>query len=284
VIKFLQKGSFFHLGSLLASIFFLAGCAFTQPLPTVTPIPTYTLTPAPTLTPTLKPPNGWDQLQPGLERRTLRITNENNALESLYVLRLDPTHFRFEVAYDPQGLLLDAWQAQTGALIVVNGGYFREENEQYLPNGLTVIDGATIGTSYGDFGGMFAVTETGPDLRWLAQRSYDPNEPLLAALQSFPILVKPGGELGFPAEHEDHLTARRTVIAQDREGRILLMVAPQGNITLHQLSAYLTASDLDLDIAINLDGGPSSGILLAEPSESIPTFSPLPIVIMVFNR
>jgi hypothetical protein len=62
------------------------------------------------------------------------------------------------------------------------------------------------------------------------------------------------------------------------------MIAPQGNLTLHQLSAYLTASDLELDIAINLDGGPSSGILLAEPMESIPAISPLPIVMTVHTR
>jgi len=226
----------------------------------------------------------WRSLQPGLERRTLEIVENRLYLDSLYILRLSPEYFRFEVAYDPQGLTLEDWQAQTGALLVVNGGYYRLEDEIYVPNGLTVIDGIPMGVSFGDFGGMFAITETGPDLRWLAQQPYDPHETLQAALQSFPILVKPGGELGFPAQHEDNLTARRTVIAQDQKGRILLMIAPQGNLTLHQLSTFLTESDLNLDIAINLDGGPSSGILLAEPSVNIPAISPLPIVITVFNR
>ena len=62
------------------------------------------------------------------------------------------------------------------------------------------------------------------------------------------------------------------------------MVAPQGNLTLHQLSAYLTTSDLQLHMALNLDGGPSSGILLAEPAEKIAAISPLPIVITVHTR
>jgi hypothetical protein len=205
-------------------------------------------------------------------------------LESLYILRLEPDHFQFGVAYDPVGLTLDDWQAQTGALIVVNGGYFRQEGEILIPNGLTVIDGIVMGGCYGDFGGMFAVSESGPALRWLAQQPYDPNKPILSALQSFPILVKPGGKLGFPAELEDNLQARRTLIAQDQKGRILLMVAPQGNLTLHQLSAYLTNADLDIDIAINLDGGPSSGILLADTDEVIPAIGPLPIVITVYHR
>jgi hypothetical protein len=62
------------------------------------------------------------------------------------------------------------------------------------------------------------------------------------------------------------------------------MVTTQGNLTLHQLSAFLAASDLDLDIAINLDGGPSSGILLADPFERMQSAGPLPIVITVHTR
>jgi hypothetical protein len=272
---------------LAVAIYSLTGCAFSRPLPTVTPTPLPTSTTTPTPSPTITPTPGqfdWHPLQPGLERRTLNLTADGKYLDSLYILRLEPEYFRFGVAYDSQGLPLEGWQAQTGALIVLNGGYFRLENEIYIPNGLTVVDGIPMGSSYGDFGGMLAVTKTGPKLRWLAQQPFDPTESLSAALQSFPILVKPGGELGFPAEFEDNLTARRTVIAQDQKGRILLMVAPQGNLTLHQLSAYLTDSDLQLDLALNLDGGPSSGIILAKPFESIPALSPLPIVITVHQR
>jgi len=270
---------------LLVGFFFLTSCEFSQPFPAITPtpLPILTATPSPIFTPT---PGkfGWYPIQPGLERRTLDVTADRKYLDSLYILRLDPKYFQFDVAYDPKGLTLEAWQAQTGALIVLNGGYFRLENEVYLPNGLTVINGVPMGSSYSDFGGMFAVTERGPELRWLAHQPYDSNELLLAALQSFPILVKPGGKLGFSAEYEDNLAARRTVIAQDQQGRILLIVAPQGNLTLHQLSAYLTDSDLKLDIALNLDGGPSSGIILAEPSETIPALLPLPVVITVHQR
>jgi len=62
------------------------------------------------------------------------------------------------------------------------------------------------------------------------------------------------------------------------------MVAPQGYFTLHELSVYLTESDLNLDIAINLDGGGSTGILVSEPWEVIPPTRPLPFVILVHAR
>jgi hypothetical protein len=131
---------------------------------------------------------------------------------------------------------------------------------------------------------MLAIDPSGSELRWLAEQPFNSAEPLQAALQSFPMLVKPGGALGFGAERENHAIARRTVIAQDQHGRILLMVAPQGYFTLHRLSVYLTESDLDLDIAINLDGGGSTGILVANPRELISPTRPIPFVILIYPR
>ncbi|MGZ9222521.1 MAG: phosphodiester glycosidase family protein, partial [Anaerolineales bacterium] len=103
-------------------------------------------------------------------------------------------------------------------------------------------------------------------------------------LQSFPVLVRPGGEPGFPEQYEDNVQARRTVIGQDRNGQLLLIVAPRGYFTLHQLSVYLAESDLNLDIAINLDGGPSTGILVADPQEVVGSQTSLPFVILVHPR
>lgn len=130
---------------------------------------------------------------------------------------------------------------------------------------------------------MLAIHPDLAELRWLEEKPYDSYEPLQAALQSFPVLVKPGGELGFGVERENYAKARRTVIAQDKDGRILFIVAPQGYFTLHQLSVYLTESDLNLDIALNLDGGGSTGILVANPRELIPSRQ-VPFVILVYER
>lgn len=255
--------------------------------PTATPIPTFTPSAIPSLVPTIEPApdTGWTSLQPRLERRFVKLYNEQNQhIESLYMWRLDQNYFRLDVAYHENPRPLESWQRETEALLVVNGGFYRVENEKYIPNGMTIVNGQPFGSSYESFGGMLAVSEQGAELRWLAEKPYNPGEPLLAALQSFPVLVKPGGQLGFPAEYEDHVQARRTVIARDREGRILFIIAPRGTFTLHQLSVYLTESDLNLDIAINLDGGPSTGILVANPQEIVSSQTSLPIVILVYAR
>jgi hypothetical protein len=255
--------------------------------PVATLIPTFTPSPVPSLLPTIEtiPDTGWQSLQPGLERRLIRIYNEQNQhIESLYIYRLDQNQFRFDIAYHETPQTLEDWQRETNAMLVVNGGYFRVENEKYFPNGLTIVNRETFGSSYESFAGMLAIGEARAELRWLAEKPYHLGEPIRAGLQSFPLLVKSGGELGFPELFEDNLQARRTVIAQDREGRILFVVAPRGHFTLHQLSLYLTESDLNLAIALNLDGGPSTGILVANPQEIIPSQTLLPIVILAYLR
>ena len=231
------------------------------------------------------PDTGWTVIQSGLERRVLQICDaQNKQVESVHIWRLDQKHFRLDVAYDATPKSLETWQRETDALMVVNGGYYSVEDERYFPDGLTIVNGQSSGQSFNDFGGMLAINESRAELRWLVQKPYHPSESLRAALQSFPILVQPGGKLGFGAERENNVSARRTVIGQDREGRILFIVAPQGFFTLHQLSVYLAGSDLHLDIAVNLDGGGSTGILMARPSEVIPSARPLPFVILVYPR
>ena len=228
----------------------------------------------------------WSLVKPGLERRVTSIYNEQNQpVESLYIWRLDQQYFRLDVAHAELPKSLDTWQKETNAALVVNGGYFSiDKNEKRFADGLLIVNGQTSGNSFSGFGGMLAITNRGAELRWLVHEPYNPGETLQAALQSFPMLVKPGGALGFGAEREDHVSARRTVIAQDRDGRILFIITPQGYFTLHQLSVYLTESDLDLDIAINLDGGGSTGILIADPREVIPSRVLLPFVILVYQK
>ncbi len=231
------------------------------------------------------PAVSWPLLQPGLERRVIPIyDDQKQQIESLYVWRLDQNYFRMDVAYAETPKSLQTWQEETNAAMVINGGYFSIENQRYLPDGLTIVDGKTFGSSFQGYGGMLAVKQNQSELRSLVQHPYNPNEPLQAALQSFPVLVQPGGRLGFGADREDYARARRTVIGQDKNGRILLIVAPDGYFTLHELSVYLTGSDLNLDIAINLDGGGSTGVLVANPREIIPSKVLLPFVILAYAR
>ena len=255
-----------------------------------TAVPTYTALPTsmPNRAATIEaaiPDGDWSRLQPGLERRVVPIYNsQNQQVESMYVWRIDQKYFRLDVAFAERPKTLETWQQETDAALVVNGGYFSINNERYSPDGLTILNGQASGRSFNGYGGMLAIDQFRAEVRWLVQEPYNASEPLQAALQAFPILVEPGGGLGFPASRENYARARRTVIAQDREGRILFIITPDGYFTLHQLSVNLTESDLDLDIALNLDGGGSTGILIANPREIISPRVLLPFVILAHPR
>ncbi|MCP4537605.1 MAG: phosphodiester glycosidase family protein [Chloroflexi bacterium] len=273
-----------------------SGCSVLAPPPTptstATPLPTFTPTPASTPTPTLpptftpEPPDtGWQPLRPGVELRQVRVEVGQTA-ERLAIVRLDPAAVRFRLHYDPDTphLVSDWADGLDQPLLVINAGYFTPEHQTI---GLLVSDGQIWGASYGDYAGMFAVT---PDervsVRWLRDWPYDPSEQLSEAVQSFPVLVKPGGVMGFPADADDGRPSRRTVVAQDNQGRILLMVAPRGYLSLHETARFLAKSDLDLDVALNLDGGYSTGLWLQadERLVDIKSLVPVPSVISVVYR
>lgn len=248
-----------------------------SPWPTLEPVATW----PPTATPE-PPDSGWQVVYPGVEYRRLRVTI-GETIEWLTIVRVEPSVVRFRVLYDPLSpRSVRAWAQRLGQpLLVINGGYFTPENEAL---GLLVSDGKRFGASFGDFAGMFAVSGAGQvSVRWLRDWPYDPQEPLQQAVQSFPVLIKPGGVMGFPADADDGRPARRSLVAEDTEGRILFLIAPNGYFSLHRLATFLAGSDLGLDVALNLDGGTSSGLWLRlSPTPLVvDSLVPLPSVIAV---
>lgn len=285
----------------------VSGCvSFPSPTPSPTPAtlssPAILPTPSPWPTPTPEPPDtGWQPLGPGVELRQIRVeasppatpsatpttgSPETRAAERLTIVRLDPAHVYFRVHYDPQiPRHLSTWATYLQQpTLIINGGYFTPENQT---TGLLISDGQAWGGVYGDFAGLFAVTAGEQvSVRWLRDRPYDPAEPLAQAVMSFPVLVKPGGVMGFPADADDGTPARRTVVAQDNQGQILFIVAPRGVLSLHQVAVFLAGSDLEIDVALNLDGGFSTGLWLEAGDSSIKVDShvPVPSIISVEAR
>jgi len=230
------------------------------------------------------PDTGWQPLEPGVDLRQMDVSAHFGA-ERATIVRLDPAAVRFHVGYDPANpRRLSAWAAESEVIVAINGGYFTRDNDAI---GVIVSHGQRWGSTLGSFAGMFAVTpDQQASIRWLTTWPYDPGEALAEAVQSFPVLVKPGGLMGFPADADDGTPDRRTVIGQDRAGRIVIVVAPSGLLSLHELATFLASAGLDLDIALNLDGGSSTGIWLAagEREVKIDSPSPLPVVILVERR
>jgi uncharacterized protein YigE (DUF2233 family) len=176
------------------------------------------------------------------------------------------------------------WHARTKALATINGGFFLPNN---LTNGLLVMNGKRFGTSFDRHGGMLSVVNDKASIRALAQFPYNRAEPLDQAVQGSPMILYPGG---FPVQFDDvqDVADRRTVVAQDRSGRLMFIVADQSVVSLYRLRDWLAAErpDLDLFAAFNLDGGHSTGLVVSAGSQpvSIDSRTRIPAVIALFER
>lgn len=255
-----------------------SGGSTSAPIPTL--MPTSTAIPAPTpAIPASPADTGWLLAAPGVETRRVRAAVTGHEA-TVSVVRLDPRQARFRVGYAPEAPLpLANWVERTGARVAVNGGFFDADGRSVA---LLVHDGRFEGSSYVGQGGMFAVSPEGAVwLQSLADQPFDPNVPLAQALQGWPMLVKPS--IGASYYAEDYDRARRSALGLDHDGRVVLIVASTPVFTLGEFSAWLAASDLELESAVNLDGGASSGLIVRSDSapERIEPFVPLPIVLLV---
>lgn len=231
-------------------------------------------TPLPSPTPTPGTDTGWLPVRTGLETRILTIPTDSALTERVTMVRLDPALWQINIAYRPgESQSLASWQQATGADLVVNGGFFTPEN---VATGLVVVDGEASGQSYERFGGMLVVSDDGVEIWPLAERPYQSDAAIQYGLQSFPMLVQ-GGKAVF--SREDGQRARRTAVAVDRNGRLLFITAEQATFTLATFSHFLAGSELEIETALNLDGGTSTGLLLTSPPIQVPAYSLLPIVI-----
>jgi uncharacterized protein YigE (DUF2233 family) len=118
----------------------------------------------------------------------------------------------------------------------------------------------------------------------LRQQPYDPNnERLEQATQSSPMLMLGGKRTQFSA---DASQTRRSIVAMDKQGRLLFIASPGQVLSLDQLADQLAASDLSIDVALNLDGGASTGLYVngGSPHVAIDSLAKLPLVIIVKAR
>jgi len=226
--------------------------------------------------------DAWQAIDEAMELRTMRL-RAGAVSGDATVLRFDPAAYRVSVKYDIANAgSISEWFAALKPLAVVNGGYFDEAGR---PTALVIFDGITRGESYQGFGGMVAIDAEGQfELRSLRQQPYDPNEKLQQAMQSAPMLIQPGGELSDFEADDDR--SRRSVIARDKQGRILLLATNMPMFTLAELAQALRDSDLELDAALNLDGGRSTGLFVRAGAgeATIDSLERVPLVLVVERR
>ena len=226
--------------------------------------------------------NVWYTVATGVQVRYEDWKTDDGTNDTVTIARFDPRDIVLSVGYQPNApLYASAWMGQEKALAIINGGYFDADDKA---TALVISNGQVSGSSYVGFGGMLWVDAQGHiGLRSLNQQPYSSSETITQAIQSSPTLVLHGKRTQFDS---DDAPGRRSVVAMDTQGRLLLIASPGETFSLDQLADLLASSDLSISIAVNLDGGGSTGLYIDgghanAQSVAIESLVMLPLVVIV---
>jgi uncharacterized protein YigE (DUF2233 family) len=240
----------------------------------ITQRPNATTAPNPTAS------TNWTVINPTLSVRQMNMNTVRGGV-SIIAVRVEPSRASFVVYYVPgQAYSLVEWRAALPqATLLVNGNYFTPQRNAI---GLVISNS----NSYGGYltrsdSGLFQVVGGSAKVRSLWLEPYNPSERLEQAIQGYPILAVRG--IAAPIDPSYAQTpSRRTVVASDRNGRVLFIITPLLGCTLQEMASWLISSGLEIDAALNLDGGGSTQ-LIAGP-QIYPGTTSLPLMIGVFPR
>ena len=198
------------------------------------------------------------RLLPGLEHRLVSVP--------AFGLRIHAFVFD-EAAF---GLRTAAQRSETGEevaafletpedVFAIDGGFFeRDEDGRLSASGLLVVDGEEVAPQHERGGSGVLHTGDGPVAISYRNR-LPPADRLDSAVQVGPILVDPGGKVGIYSNQGDR--RRRSAICL-RPGEIVAIVVDGDGLSLFQLAHVLAIPEAEggvgCDVAINLDGGPST--------------------------
>ncbi len=246
-------------------------------------------------------PIQWQALGRGLSTAEIQVFRKDQPVDTLVIVKADPASNAFRVQHHkPQSIT--AWQKELGAPVVFNASYYCRNAQ---PCGLIISNGKPIGPWHNSqMRGMFVAEPQGlsPDIprATILDLTISPINvktlPWVQGVQSYPLLVDSKGRIRV---WNSPKTAQRTVIATDHQGNILVLNTNDAYFTLYDLALFLKASSLDIDTALNLDGGSEAQLYIK--TKDFEKFSPsswdsrlgslldqpkfwLPTVVAIFSR
>lgn len=229
----------------------------------------------------------WAEVAPGVRwrRAELRVLAVTPAVERAspppdvlqwVVIRVDVARANLNVERPPDDSITALWERDSMAVAMVNGAYFEPDHS---PSGLVFSGGATR-APVGPRGGSGILTVEGDRVAVVSidardGGTYTPPPGVSLALQCGPRVVEAGGVAGI-YRHDGRYAARTVACVRDA-GRTLDLIAtwderePRRGPELHDLATILsgpspTGDDGPCEVALNLDGGPSTGVYAGVPS------------------
>lgn len=219
----------------------------------------------------------WTELAPGLE--FARVEAEDlvrSGSRGMALVRIDPHRCRLEPYHEREfpstaPSSIEVWQRRLGAPVVFNAGLYDEAGRHLgtlrregkdlhaLPH--RVWKGLLAHGGPGG-GGVFDLG-TAADAR--RAREFP------TQIQSM-MLFDAGGRLRVRASER---AAFRTVVAEDEEGRLVVLVS-EGALTLGDTARLLQRSGLRLRLAMAFDGGRESNLAVEDPAVTYRSYQDAP--------
>lgn len=222
----------------------------------------------------------WEEIELGVERFDGRVSSSGVGARMIIWRFSSEADVTWSLATSTNPQPVSAWidNNTTSTIFAVNAGYFHEDG---LPSGWVSILGQRWGKRSFD--------ESKSGIVRLGARptvvlgSAPTSSFSVDAFQSYPFLLK-AGEPAFLRETGQY--ARRTFVGTDAEHRWYVGVVPNESITLFQLVNLLETMPIRWDHVLNLDGGPSTGLVTRMTSQEDRTdsFAPVSYVIIAKRR
>jgi uncharacterized protein YigE (DUF2233 family) len=196
-----------------------------------------------------------DELLPGAGYSVVRLADYDL---NLHVWSFDPKRFQLKLRQQANagGQSIGEFMTDPGDVLAINGGFFdTDSRERLTPSGLLIVDGMLIRDVTEKGSGILFATADGVGI---VRRQDFRAASVVHAVQSGPLLVDPGGKLGIYKEDFDR--QRRSAVCLD--GNAIRIVMVEGGLSLLELARVLStprdAGGLACEVALNLDGGPST--------------------------
>lgn len=226
----------------------------------------------------------WHELEEGLHVREYAIEGDKGIKEILKVFKFESGLYRINAHHNSTSpKTISEWSSQLHSQgLIINGSYF---NENFEPTGYTKILDKKYGSQTYDgkngYTGIIAQKNATPEILYAPQNKIDESEYEII-VSTFPTIINDGAST---LTTDTKQLARRTIVASDMEGNLLVIFSPRNVLSLYEISQFLVTTDLSIDIAVNLDGGPSSGYSLITPHQKLEqTTDVLPLVIEIVKN
>jgi exopolysaccharide biosynthesis protein len=165
--------------------------------------------------------------------------------------------------------VLAEWGEAPNGIAVCNGGYF--DTQKFTPAGLEIVDGKSSGqlVTGNRYEGSLLISASGPRLVWDGESMNHSQAKHL--VQCNPWLVNDGVPFPAPQDKASEPEVRRTFVMTDGKGKWAIGIS--SSVTLSGLAELLAYPSLIQDFtvtrALNLDGGPSTGLWVKGGEEEL---------------